>query len=784
MLLGTCDDLSIPRPLGPIRDLVGSVSPALEEALSGGAAPHDDPDAADRRARAAAAADGARARGRALGGRRDARRDHGARAADRLAARAARADLPRRRGAARPSALRGRRRDPRRRLGGPRARAALGARGRVARRRARGRGVRRDRGEPVLRHRAARLAEPSVDLPPSIANAVLGRASRLDDDSRRLVELVSVVPSRVRDVGCWTPSCRTGPRPRWSPSDGSCSRSARAYVRFRHELARHAIRSSIPIAARRRLHAEILEALLAEDADPADIVHHAEAAGAEDVVCRLRAHRGASSGGGGVEPARRTRSTGAPSSFVDRLPAPELATVFEELATRGIRRRPARGRVRRDRARDRDLRRARRRGGRRPLHARPVALPLGRGRRRRRAAGGARGGRDPRAARPLGRARPRLQRRLPARDARGGRRAGARLGGAGARRSRPGSATSGHARTRSSTSAAPGSTRMGAPPRSSRRTPSRDAAGDRHEAARALDNLGYSLMCWVRPDEALRYAQQAAAYGTGHELFIIASYAATVDRLAAAARRRLGRGRAPDATRDRERHGRPAARQDGLAELAVRRGDPDAAERLAELGARGRSHRRAAADRAGRSSSPTEWALTTRRADADRAAREARRRDPPRGRLSGRYAMRVAAWAAVAGIDVEVGTPMSPPHAAMAAARLARGGRRLRRGRLVVRPGADAVAARRRGVARRGDRDRPRPRRRAADAGASPARMRELGIRVPARAAGGDARQPGRADGAPARGARAARSTGSRTPRSPTGSSSRRERPSTTSPPC
>ena len=41
MLLGTCDDLSIPRPLGPIRDLVGTVSPALEEALAAGAAPHD-----------------------------------------------------------------------------------------------------------------------------------------------------------------------------------------------------------------------------------------------------------------------------------------------------------------------------------------------------------------------------------------------------------------------------------------------------------------------------------------------------------------------------------------------------------------------------------------------------------------------------------------------------------------------------------------------------------------------------------------------------------------------
>ena len=41
VLYGTCDDLSIPRPLGPIRDLAGSVSAALEGALAAGAAPHD-----------------------------------------------------------------------------------------------------------------------------------------------------------------------------------------------------------------------------------------------------------------------------------------------------------------------------------------------------------------------------------------------------------------------------------------------------------------------------------------------------------------------------------------------------------------------------------------------------------------------------------------------------------------------------------------------------------------------------------------------------------------------
>ena len=39
VLLGTSDDLSIARPLGPFSDLVGSVSAALEEAILGGAPP-------------------------------------------------------------------------------------------------------------------------------------------------------------------------------------------------------------------------------------------------------------------------------------------------------------------------------------------------------------------------------------------------------------------------------------------------------------------------------------------------------------------------------------------------------------------------------------------------------------------------------------------------------------------------------------------------------------------------------------------------------------------------
>ena len=47
-----CDDLSIPRPLGPLRDLVGSVSTELDGGARPGGASHDDPGAADRGARA------------------------------------------------------------------------------------------------------------------------------------------------------------------------------------------------------------------------------------------------------------------------------------------------------------------------------------------------------------------------------------------------------------------------------------------------------------------------------------------------------------------------------------------------------------------------------------------------------------------------------------------------------------------------------------------------------------------------------------------------------------
>ena len=157
--VGSCDDLSIPRPLGAIRDLVGTVSAPLEEALAAGAASHEIQSlligelALPPQPTVLVLEDVHWADDATLDS------DRRARAADRLAAGAGRAHLPRRRGAAGASAARRPRGEPRRGHGLSRAGAPVGARSRLARRRGRRRGVRRDRGQPVLRQRAARRSQ-------------------------------------------------------------------------------------------------------------------------------------------------------------------------------------------------------------------------------------------------------------------------------------------------------------------------------------------------------------------------------------------------------------------------------------------------------------------------------------------------------------------------------------------------------------------------------------------------------------------------------------------------
>jgi DNA-binding CsgD family transcriptional regulator len=182
------------------------------------------------------------------------------------------------------------------------------------------------------------------------------------------------------------------------------------------------------------------------------------------------------------------------------------------------------------------------------------------------------------------------------------------------------------------------------------------AAGDREEATRALGNLAYTLMCWVEPGPALRYGEEALAYAQEHEVHNFASYIATT-----LAWLRLRAGEWDEAERMTRREIEKGVTvsqllaKTVLAELAVRRGDPDAAERLADVAAQ-----------AGRAGDPqrmmpvlelaTEQALTSGTPmPTDRLERlvgEFRSSGGP----TGWGASRVGAWAAVAGIEIA-----SPP---------------------------------------------------------------------------------------------------------------------------
>jgi DNA-binding CsgD family transcriptional regulator/tetratricopeptide (TPR) repeat protein len=662
VLVGTCDDLSIPRPLGPLRDLVGSVSPALEDALVAGAAPHEvhalllaeleiSPSPTVLVLEDVHWADGATLDAIAVLGRR-------------IGSLPALLVLTFRGGEA---------------PAGHPLRATIGA-------------IRADDSvvlelAPLSERAVASLAgddadevyaatagnpfyvtelltsPPGADLPPSVANAVLGRASRLDDAARRVVELVSVVPTHVRTtlldavMPDWAAAAEEPERRQLLEVDA-------AYVRFRHELARNAIRSSIPIVARRRLHGEILAALLAASADPSDIVHHAEAAGAEGVVAdyALVAGRRASALDSNREAYSHYRRA---SAFIDRLPLPEQAAVLEELAMvaygvgrledafRAIGRaigiygdlgdEAAVGRCTRVLSRFHwyagDGGRARARA----VEAIAILEPLGESVELARAYSGlsqlAMLAEESETTLVWGERALELATRL------------------------------GDEPTRAHALVNIGTARLELDPDESATLLEAHAiahaSGDRHEATRALGNLGFSLMCWVRPEPALRYAQQALAYAQEHEVHTIGSYIATM--IAWLHLRAGDWGEAERVARAEIERGVSVSQllaRTVLTELAVRRGDPDAEEQLADLA----EH----AERAGELQRiapvlelATEWALT--RGTPMPIERFGWLVDEirPRGRLGGRGAIRIAAWAVVAGIEMDFDPRTSVPYAAM-----------------------------------------------------------------------------------------------------------------------
>jgi DNA-binding CsgD family transcriptional regulator/tetratricopeptide (TPR) repeat protein len=125
---------------------------------------------------------------------------------------------------------------------------------------------------------------PRWTVPPTVGHAVLARAGRLEPGPRAALDVVAVEPGGVE---LWLADSLGVPA---DDLDGA-ARAGMLVVeggvaRFRHELARLAVLDAIGTGRRRRLHGEALHALEATGAGAARLVHHADGAGDGAAVLR------------------------------------------------------------------------------------------------------------------------------------------------------------------------------------------------------------------------------------------------------------------------------------------------------------------------------------------------------------------------------------------------------------------------------------------------------------------------------------------------------------------
>jgi DNA-binding CsgD family transcriptional regulator/tetratricopeptide (TPR) repeat protein len=507
------------------------------------------------------------------------------------------------------------------------------------------------------------LAAGTNTLPPSVASAVLGRAARLDDEARRLIELVSMVPTqadtRLLDLvmADWLAAAE-------EPERRALLQVTTRHVSFRHELARAAIRSSVPVSRRRRLHHEIAGALRTLGADPAEVVHHAEMAGDLATVAELApvaARRAAALMSNREAHAHYVRAT----ELAERHPVDLQADLYEELATtaylvdrlpealeaidRAIELRDGLGDVL---GRGRCLRRSARfhwyagDGDRSRMLAHAAVETL----------------------EPLGESVELAtaystvsQLAMLASDlddaSRWGQRAvelATRLGD---------DATRAHALVTL------GLTRNLADPDDTKLLleafHEADRIGEAHEATRALLGLADRLFVWVRPEEAYSQCERAMVYADEHEVHALRAF---LTAMAGWQQLRLGnweRGqRLATAEADRGESVTEVLAGTALAELAVRRGDGDAAGRLARVGEQ--------AERTGE----LQWIAPILELRMELALLHdeplpvdliVRARDVVDRRVweAVGYGARLTAWAAIGGTPLPFSGAVPAPHAAM-----------------------------------------------------------------------------------------------------------------------
>ncbi len=133
------------------------------------------------------------------------------------------------------------------------------------------------------------LAMDAGGIPPSVRDAVLARAARLESAAAAVLDLVAVVPGRaerwlLERMGSESPGAVE------AGVGAGLLRATREDVAFRHELARRAWEGALEPGCAAELHARVLRALEAED-DGAGLlprlVYHADRSGDAATVLRL-----------------------------------------------------------------------------------------------------------------------------------------------------------------------------------------------------------------------------------------------------------------------------------------------------------------------------------------------------------------------------------------------------------------------------------------------------------------------------------------------------------------
>ena len=308
------------------------------------------------------------------------------------------------------------------------------------------------------------------------------------------------------------------------------------------------------------------------------------------------------------------------------------------------------------------------------------------------------------------------------------------------------------------------------------------AAGQHHEATRALTVAGYSQLFWVQPEPAIRYSEQAHAYAREYDEPMFVTYTSLTRAWLSL---RAGDWEAAERVVQRELAAQRAVSQllagTVAADLAIRRGDSDAVARVADVAAR--AYRTGELQRiAPVLELATVAALT---GDGELPVDRFRSLVPElekRASSAGCCTAWVAAWAAVAGVDVQLERELPQPFDAMlrrdwrgAADAFGAVGWTFDRALLLSLLDDEEALVEAIGIARALGAE-PLTRRVAR-------RLRALGLRVPR----GPGKRPARIRSGSRRGnwkSWPSSPKDERMPRSPSSSSCRCERQSITSPPC